>query len=330
MIATRTIAPVLLAFLLCGCGRYADFTLPAPEASGPSGPFAWTAQEQPVIDRGDAADVLNPAIVKYRGQYLNLYSSWDGKTWTTALASSPDGIAWRKQGAVLAPEGKEGKYIAANGSALAAADGIFYWYETGDPFSIALAWSTDGMHWTRKGAVLERGPRGSFDEVSVADPHVIRRGGRFYMFYLGMDRAHRQRLGVAQSQDAIRWEKLRTNPILELGAPGAFDEQGLGEPAVWSSGGSYWMLYTGRDRAEHRRLGLAKSPDGIHWERDSSLPPIAGSADWDRSVVCDPDVEVTPQGIRVWFGGGDVPRPDQNLHGQIGLGFLTPAIAGAR
>jgi len=26
--------------------------------------------------------------------------------------------------------------------------------------------------------------------------------------------------------------------------------------------------------------------------------------------------------IRVWFGGGDVPRPDQNLNGQIGLGIL--------
>jgi hypothetical protein len=26
--------------------------------------------------------------------------------------------------------------------------------------------------------------------------------------------------------------------------------------------------------------------------------------------------------IRVWFGGGDVPRPDQGLHGQIGVGSL--------
>jgi hypothetical protein len=27
--------------------------------------------------------------------------------------------------------------------------------------------------------------------------------------------------------------------------------------------------------------------------------------------------------IRVWFGGGDVPRPDQNIHGEIGMGVLA-------
>ena len=170
--------------------------------------------------------------------------------------------------------------------------------------------------------MLERGPRGSFDESAVADPYVIRAGEKFYLFYLGQDRARRQRLGVAQSSDGVRWEKLRANPILELGASGAFDEQGLGEPAVWSSGGSYWMLYTGRDRAEHRKIGLAKSQDGVHWERDLKFPPIGGTESWNRAVMCDPSVELTPQGIRVWFGGGDVPRPDQNLHGQIGVGML--------
>jgi hypothetical protein len=107
---------------------------------------------------------------------------------------------------------------------------------------------------------------------------------------------------------------------MELGAPGAFDEVGLGEPAVWSSGGSYWMLYTGRAWAEKRRIGLAKSPDGISWTRQDLV--IEGTSDWDREVVCDPTVEVLPDGVRVWFGGGDVARPDQGLHGQIGVGML--------
>ncbi len=306
--------------LLSACGRYADFALPAPESGMPRGPFRWEASANPVISRDDAVDVLNPSVVKFRGQYFNLYSAYDGKTWTTALAESKDGIAWQKLGRVIAPEGGEGNYIAANGSAVVSGDQIFYWYEAGDPFDIALAKSSDGSHWTKSGAVLRVGPRGSFDEVGVADPYVIRAGDRFYMFYLGMDRARRQRLGVARSVDGVEWEKLRANPILELGEPGAFDEVGLGEPAVWSSGGSYWMLYTGRDRGERRRMGLAKSTDGVHWSRESLV--ISGTEAWDREVVCDPTVEVAPEGIRVWFGGGDVARPDQNLHGQIGLGIL--------
>jgi predicted GH43/DUF377 family glycosyl hydrolase len=157
----------------------------------------------------------------------------------------------------------------------------------------------------------------------VADPYVIRIGDWFYMYYLGQDRARRQRLGLARSADGLRWEKLRTNPVMELGGPGAFDDVGLGEPAVWSANGSFWMLYTGRDRSENRRLGLARSRDGAAWER---LPAVFGGAEpWNARVACDPSVETAGDSVRVWFGGGDVASPDENLHGQIGYGVLRPA-----
>ena len=168
-------------------------------------------------------------------------------------------------------------------------DEIFYWYEAGYPLRIALARSRDGKNWTRQGEpVVPLGPRGSFDERAVADPYVIRAGDRFYMFYLGQDRARRQSLGIARSSDGVTWEKLRTNPILEPGAPGAFDENGLGEPAVWTSGGQWWMLYTGRDKSEQRRLGLARSADGVRWERVPNFV-VSGTNAWDSQVMCDPE-----------------------------------------
>ncbi len=58
--------------------------------------------------------------------------------------------------------------------------------------------------------MLPVGPYGSWDERGVADPYVIRAGRGYYMFYLGMDRARRQRLGVAESRDGVSWYKLRT------------------------------------------------------------------------------------------------------------------------
>jgi len=277
---------------------------------------------EPVIARGDMSDVLNPSVIRFHGGYLNLYSEYDGQKWHTALAISADGVKWEKRGRVLSPSGWEGD-IAANGSAAVVGEEIFYWYQAGDPPRVTLARSKDGVTWRKQPEVaIQMGPLGSFDERGVADPYVIRAGDEFYLFYLGQDRARRQRLGVARSSDGVKWEKLRSNPILELGAPAAFDENGLGEPAVWSSGGSYWMLYTGRDRGERRRIGLARSADGVHWTRDPSLQPIAGTESWDREVVCDPSVEVTGDQVRAWFGGGDLARPDQGLHGQIGLGFL--------
>jgi sucrose-6-phosphate hydrolase SacC (GH32 family) len=280
----------------------------------------------PVIDRAQFNDVLNPSVIVADSErYYNFYSIYDGSTWGTAIASSTDGVRWRKWKFILLPSGWEGSYIAANGSALLVGDQIFYWYEAGDPLRIGLATSKlDGIFFMKKDPkpVLEPGPRGSFDERAVSDPSVIRSGAWFYLFYTALDRARRQRLGVARSRDGRRWEKLRANPILEIGEPGAFDEHAVGEPAVWSSGGSWWMLYTGSDRTEHRKIGLAKSSDGIHWERDRSFPPIAGTEPWDSAVICDPSVEVLADSVRVWFGGGDVPSPDQNLHGQIGMGIL--------
>ncbi len=293
---------LFLSFICCSCGRYANFTLPQPDASGPIGPFHWEASPEPVLTRGNLSDVLNPSVIRYYGEFLNYYSEYDG-TWSTSVAASSDGIHWTKRGRILTPD-------AGNGSALVRGDKILYWYQTGSPVEIALV----------KTVVLKTGPRGSWDEIGVADPYVIERNGEFYMYYLGMDRARRQRLGVARSHDGVVWEKLISNPIMELGPSGAVDEVGLGEPAVWSSGGSYWMLYTGRARGEKRRIGLAKSPDGIVWTRQPLV--IEGTSDWDREVVCDPTVEVLPDGVRVWFGGGDVPRPDQGLHGQIGVGML--------
>jgi predicted GH43/DUF377 family glycosyl hydrolase len=314
---------VAVVILLAGCGRYADFTLPAPQASGPRAPFTWEARPEPVIPRGDFSDVLNPSVLRLRGAYWNFYSEFDGRTWHTAAATSADGLAWMKLGRVLSPQGWEGSHIAANGSALAMNDEILYWYEAGDPFRIALARSRDGKNWTRHGdAVVPLGPRGSFDESDVADPYVIRVGDHFYLFYLGQDRARRQSLGIARSSDGVTWEKLRANPILEAGAPGALDENGVGEPAIWTSGGEWWMLYTGRDKGEYRRLGLARSTDGVRWERIPNFL-ISGSQTWDSQVICDPSVEQMPDGsLRVWFGGGDLPRPDQGLHGQIGVGVL--------
>jgi len=296
---------IFLTFICCSCGKYGDFTLPPPDAAGPRGSFHWEASQEPVLSWGDwdSSDVLNPSVIRYRGEYLNYYSGYDGHTWSTGVAASSDGIHWIKRGRILSPD-------AGNGSAFVRGDEILYWYQTGSPVEIAL----------NHKIVLTIGPRGSWDERGVADPYVIERDGEFYMYYLGMDRARRQRLGVARSHDGVVWEKLISNPIMALGGSGAFDEIGLGEPAVWSSGGSYWMLYTGRARGEKRRIGLAKSPDGIVWTRQDLV--IEGTSDWDREVVCDPTVEVLPDGVRVWFGGGDVARPDQGLHGQIGVGML--------
>ena len=320
----------LLLLLTAGCQSYSDFSLPNVKGGRRNLVPRFEVRAQPVLDRGaagefDSVDALNPAIVKLGGEYLNLYSGYDGKTWHTGLATSPDGVVWRKHGRVLSPGANtwEGGYIAANGAALIDSGEILYWYQAGEPPRIGLARSRDGSSWHKHAEpVLRGGPRGSWDERAVADPYAFRAGDWLYLAYLGEDRARRQRLGIARSRDGVQWEKLRSSPILELGAAGAFDENGLGEPAIWSSHGRWWMLYTGRDRKEYRRLGLAFSVDGLKWRRYSDAAVLSGSEAWNSKVVCDPEVEMMANGIRVWFGGGDVAHPAENINGRIGIALL--------
>lgn len=329
----RLTAEALLPLVLCGatltgCRGYADFRLPAPSGSTVR-TVPWVeSRPDPVIDRGqpgdwDSSDVLNPAVVRKGGLYYNFYSGFDGKIWHTGLAISANGTMWTKRGKILSPDPAtwEGSYIAANGTAVWDGQQFLYWYQGGAPVaSIGLATSPDGQHWRKEPSpVLGPGPRGSWDERGAADPSVLRVGDTYYLFYLGTDRARRQRLGVARSKNGVRWERLRSNPILELGERGSFDERGLGEPAVWAAHGVYWMLYTGRDRQERRAIGLAQSRDGVTWQRVRTEPIFRGDADWNREVVCDPSVEVAGDDVRAWYGGGDVRSPDERLHGQIGL-----------
>lgn len=314
---------LIAATCLGGCARYADFTL--PPLPGSNERLQLELAPTPVIGRGEAGawdshDVLNPAVVRRDGTYFNFYSGFDGRTWHTGLATSTDGARWVKSGKVLSPDAQtwEGSYIAANGSALASGGQFLYWYQAGPRNSprIGLAISSDGNEWRKHASpVLESGPRGSWDERGVADPYVRMVGDQFYMYYLGQDRARRQRIGIARSRDGIAWEKLRRNPVLELSA-----ETALGEPAVWPTHDCYWMLYTATRQDGSRSLRLARSKDGVAWEKIESR--ITGRATWNTKVLCDPEVDVSPEGVRIWFGGGNVASPDENLNGQIGAGTL--------
>ena len=300
-------------FSSLGCGRYANFTLPEVRGGDASLVYRFVAEPEPVLTRDEFRDALNPSVA---GR-LNLYSVYDGQ-WHTALATSDDGAHWRKQGIVL--RAATGDYIAANGSAVSHGGQIWYWYETGakDRLRISMARSADARAWRKEPApVLDPGPVGSWDERAVADPYVIRIEPYFYMYYLGQDRAARQRIGVARSGDGVHWEKLRANPVVEMGE----EEAGIGEPAVWQSNGFYWLLYTVRDFAENRYLRLARSTDGVRWGK--LAVQYRGTQAWNSKVICDPTVVVEGGRILVWFGGGDVASPDENLHGQIGFATLA-------
>ncbi|MEV6448537.1 beta-xylosidase [Amycolatopsis sp. NPDC051716] len=62
------------------------------------------------------------------------------------------------------------------------------------------------------------------------------------------------------------------------GAPGQFDGMHTCDPSVLRVGSTYYLYYTGAagDHALGNSIGLATSPDGIHWTRAAGGRPILG------------------------------------------------------
>lgn len=339
----RALALLSLA-LGCACGpalapkQAMFFVEGCPDGGAAIDPASavWELHTGPILTRGepgswDAADVLNPSVARVNGVFHNLYSGFDGTAWRSGLATSEDGIGWKKHmGAVLSPDPAtwESGYIAANGAVLHDGEQFHYWYQAGPRGStaIGLARSADAIAWDKHPQpVLRNGPPGSWDETAVGDPYAVGCGNTYYLYYVGQNRKGIQRLGVARSTNGVHWRKSHANPILDTGPPGSFDQRGLGEPAVIRASGEWWMLYTGRDESERRRMGWARSANGIDWAKASGAEPFEGGQPWNSAVVCDAALLAEGDTIRMWYGGGDRPSPDENLNGQIGLAELTAA-----
>jgi predicted GH43/DUF377 family glycosyl hydrolase len=274
-------------------------------------------------------------VIKIGGLYRSYYSGYDGKVWRTGLATSTDGLTWTKFAGnpILAPgEGGYGrKNIAANGDAILIGGNVHYYYQGRNEAgvtAIGLATSADGVAFRKfsPGPVIDVGPKGAWDGAAVGDPNVIAHDGAYYLYFLGMNAAGVQRLGVARSVDGAVWEKFAGNPVLDAGAAGTFDENGVGEPAVVFCAPNFYLLYAGRDARERRNLGLAVSRDGVNWRKltTAGLVPAEMRRAWDSQVICDPSI-IRDQhgGLMVYFGGGDAAEPAQNLHGNIGLFYAT-------
>lgn len=311
---------------------------PLTHLSSNTASFKAKKHEEAVLMRGqvgewDSVDLLNPSVIKRDNKYYNYYSGYDGSVWQTGLATSDDGIHWTKY--VNNPVLKLGtngqwddSFIAANGSALQLNNKVYYYYQGTSSLdhkaNIGLATSDNGMQFTKETSpVLTIGAEHSWDSDGVADPYVIEHKSYLYMYYLGMDEMKVQRLGVARSKDGLVWEKSIVNPILDVGAKGSFDENGLGEPSVYYEAPYFYMVYTGRDAGEKRDIGLAVSLDGLHWKKQnySGLFADRKPGTWDDSVICDTTFlfDSDKNTLLMWYGGGNKPLPAQGLNGQVGL-----------
>ena len=142
--------------------------------------------------------------------------------------------------------------------------------------------------------ILMPGHSGSWNEKRADTGNsIVQYKGRWYLYHSGMDARMVSRIGlqVSAGDDIFGpWRAARGRAVLEPGVAGSWDSLSVAHPSVIILEGVFWMYYSGTD-GRQRRIGLARSGNGIDWKK---LPtPVFSSGpegSWDAGGVNHPSV----------------------------------------
>ncbi len=281
---------------------------PAAPSSIPNTPepqtFLNVFGEAPIVRKGSYGTwddrFTDPGAVVYHDGLFHMFrNGFRGFPATSQVGyvTSPDGYTWTKQGDEPVFETKDVAYAKIAmyaSSALVEADGTwviyFYtWDSSSFPGSsvIGRATATDpNGPWTADNEpVLLPGSAGEWDAQQVLAPHVIQNDDGYIMYYSGTDKAGKQQVGMATSNDGVQWTKyndpsttdvpyVESDLVLQSGAYGSWDANSVHQPRVLQGSQGRVMFYRGtKDTSGNTMaLGIATSDDGIHWNKSSVNP----------------------------------------------------------
>ncbi|NLE96313.1 MAG: hypothetical protein GX600_11675, partial [Dehalococcoidia bacterium] len=186
---------------------------------------------------------------------------------------------------------------------------------------LAIAPIDAPTRWAKYGPVLEPGEPGSFDARWCVLPHVVQFApDRWHLYYSGNSGVGEglsafPGMGVAFSRDGRHWTKYEHNPILSpTGQAGDPDAVGIGGGSVLKvrlpDGATEWRFYytacptLGDDLFlnQQKRIALAVSQDGIHWQRRGAVMLRDPERDYENVAVATPVVHQKADGtFRMWY-----------------------------
>jgi predicted GH43/DUF377 family glycosyl hydrolase len=197
-------------------------------------------------------------------------------------------------------------------------EGIYkMWYE-GD-VSFGYATSDDGITWIKSPSnpVMEPGTPDSWDGGNLDNASVVIVGEMYHMFYSAVDATNDNRIGHATSPDGINWTKNPSNPVIDIGVLGSWDQFEAMHPFVLYNNGQFHMYYNGHDGLTQRII-YATSPGGTVWTRYTALPMLEKGApgSWDDDELGPLSVIITGDMFHMWYTGW-------NTSDDIRIGYAT-------
>jgi hypothetical protein len=290
----------------------------------------------------DTGHAEYPSVVVVGDLIWMFYAAYGPRhRWEIAAAVSADGIDWDKLGVVFAPDTTAGAWDSASlgfPCVIHAPDAppeerFRMWYagKGGDLYEgIGLATSANGHDWRRRGRVMARGERGSWDGAQLVDPAVVAVDGGYRMYYCGSRSADGLfALGLAISADGQNWVKLPDNPIHTSRGRGLYTIDVIRSPAPTppadlsssppTDDGGFILFLSAPNSDREYEIHAIPSEDGLDFDSGRSRLVLEPSRDntWDDKMVY--GMEVLPLGdyVYLWFNGIYAARVTSG--GEVGL-----------
>jgi beta-1,2-mannobiose phosphorylase / 1,2-beta-oligomannan phosphorylase len=265
----------------------------------------------------------DPHVILFGGRYLMYYSvpgytDKNGKPhgWGIGIAESHDLQGWKRIGEVNNdPEATYESKGCAAPCARVIRGKVHLFYQTygnGRNDAICHAWSTDGLHFIRNKTNPVFHPDGSWNCGRAIDAEVIRFKGKYFLYYATRDSANKiqmQGVAVASAKAGFNresWKNLSKDaPMLKPELP--WEKDCIEGASVICKNGDLFMFYAGAYNNAPQQIGLAKSSDGVQWNRLSDQPFLTNGkpGEWNSSESGHPHIFDNPKGDDYLFFQGN-------------------------
>lgn len=227
----------------------------------------------------------DPHVIKFKGKYLLYYTIPAHKDKNHPIKGLAIGIAesknlqeWKKIGDIT-PSGEPEKNGLAAPCALVIGNQVHLFYQTygnGPKDAICHAVSDNGVDFKRNPTNPIFRPTGDWNCGRAIDAEVFPFGDRYLLYFATRDTAYKVQLqGVASAPlqtnfNRDQWTQLTNAPILKPEYP--WEGLCVEGASVVQKNNVLYMFYAGAYNNKPQQIGVAKSLDGVKWEKISNKP----------------------------------------------------------
>lgn len=267
----------------------------------------------PILSKPENIDMSSGIFLPKVMFVNNMYYMWYNMSTPQGgigFATSFDGKNWdhqSKQSIISVGDYGSWDGAAVGIGALIYENGLFKMffnaYDQTKKFRIGYAYSSDGLHWQKHSTPVFEGELAwNYSTVSSA---IVKNDSGYFLYYSTRTIASNDYvIGMAYSKDGLKFYDTFNKPVLS--PTQAWESKSIYWPSILKDKDQYIMVYMNGSGGTKSAFGIAKSTDGIQWQKLSTNPVYSWSKyhrAWTTSEIAYPFLIKVGSEIRLYYAG---------------------------